>query len=216
MLRLRSVFNLPVAYRLFQKAVAGRHHETYVREYVKPLPGQRVLDIGCGPGDVLDYFPPVQYVGFDNNPKYIRAAQARFGTRGTFRCESVSDCRLESAVGEPGSCDIVMAHGVMHHLNDPEVRALLALARRALKPEGRLVTLDGGYVPGQSLVARALLALDRGKFVRRAEAYRALASEVFGEVCMDVRHDMIRVPYTHVILVCSGFAGPDQVLPRAA
>jgi SAM-dependent methyltransferase len=41
-----------------------------------------------------------------------------------------------------GCYDIVMAFGVLHHLDDAEGRELFRGARRALKPGGRFVTLD--------------------------------------------------------------------------
>jgi len=31
----------------------------------------RVLDIGCGPGNILKLMPDTEYVGFDLNPHYI-------------------------------------------------------------------------------------------------------------------------------------------------
>ena len=53
---------------------------------------------------------------------------------------------------------IVLAIGVVHHLDDAEAVKLFQLAHAALKSGGRLVTMDGCYVPKQSRVARHLLA----------------------------------------------------------
>jgi SAM-dependent methyltransferase len=212
MLDLRSILALPAIYRLFGRLIAGNTRAIYVRDYIRPKPGDRVFDIGCGPGDILSYLPEVHYVGIDIEPKYIDAARARFGARGEFHCEDVSD----AVVREAGSFDIVLANGVLHHLNDTEARKLLSLARLALKPSGRLITFDGCFVPGQSRLARWLLRMDRGHFVRSPEAYIALAAEVFGEVHSHIRHDLLRVPYTINLLVCSGVAGARQPVPSAA
>ena len=201
-MNLRSILAFPSVYRLFGRLVAGNVRTVYTREFVKAEPGQRVLDLGCGPGDVLDHLPDVDYVGIDINPRYVRAAQTRFGQRGTFRHEDVAD----TVVRDAGSFDIVMANGLLHHLTDDEVRQLLTLAQRALKPGGRLVTFDGCFVPGQSRLARLLLRMDRGRFVRTQEAYAALTSAVFGEVECHLRDDLIRIPYTHLIMVCRGTA----------
>jgi len=69
-----------------------------------------------------------------------------------------------------------------------------------LAPHGRLVTFDGCYVKGQSTMARGLLAADRGGYVRDAAAYRELAVPHFSAVRAELRHDLLRIPYTHVIM----------------
>jgi SAM-dependent methyltransferase len=115
-------------------------------------------------------------------------------------CERVSGgARL---VDGRGGFDIVLATGVLHHLDDEEARELFRTAREALRPGGRLVTLDGCYVDGQSRMARYLLSRDRGKFVRAPEAYVRLARSQFEDVQASVRDDLLRIPYTHVALVC--------------
>ena len=77
---------------------------------------------------------------------------------------------------EQGTFSLVMATGVLHHLDDERAARLYELARRALRPNGRLITYDGCFVPEQSKTARWLLSHDRGKFVRTREAYLRLAS----------------------------------------
>lgn len=212
MLDLRSLLGVPAAYRLFIRLIGANYRDRYLQEYVQPRAGQRVFDIGCGPGDVLADFPDVEYVGIDINRKYIAAAQRRFGSRGVFRCEGLAD----AVVREPGSYDIVMANGVLHHLGDDEARHLLKLAGQALKPTGRLVTHDPCYVPNQSLAVRALLAMDRGRFVRTPNAYTALAAEAFAGVRSQVCHDWLRVPYTAHIMVCTGSRQGELLLRPAA
>ncbi len=72
------------------------------------------------------------------------------------------------------------------------------------------MSLDGAFVEAQSRMARILLKNDRGKFVRYPEAYAALASQAFPQVRVSVRHDLIRIPYTHVMLECSDGSAPER------
>jgi SAM-dependent methyltransferase len=78
------LLTLPSVSRLFRTIVLGDGFRVYLSEYVRPVPGEKVLDIGCGPGEILEYLPAVDYVGFDINPKYVEAVQKRFGGRGRF------------------------------------------------------------------------------------------------------------------------------------
>ena len=76
---LKSILAIPVAYRLFQGAVIGDFRRRDAREFARPRPGDKVLDIGCGPGDILEVLSDVEYVGLDLSPEYIESAkEARF------------------------------------------------------------------------------------------------------------------------------------------
>jgi cyclopropane fatty-acyl-phospholipid synthase-like methyltransferase len=156
-----------------------------------------LLDIGCGPADILDALPPgIDYTGFDPNERYVKDAQRRFGQRGKFHCRQITTGRKE----ELSDFDLVLACGVLHHLDDSEVMDLFSLAKAVLNSGGRLITIDGCLVRGQSRIARLLLDQDRGQFVRTEAAYLALASKVFGSVTSHIRHDLMRIPYTHLII----------------
>lgn len=195
---VRSVLSLPRAYRLFWKAIGGPAYiKRYVEEYVRPQPGCRILDIGCGPGTVAPYFPDTEYVGFDSSPQYIEAARRQF-PRLTFVCARVSEYQPP----QRSYFDVALALGVVHHLDDAEARQLFQMAHDALRPGGKLVTLDGVFAPRQSAVARYLVCRDRGKFVRSEEGYVQIASRVFPAVQATVRHDLLRIPYTHLIMEC--------------
>jgi SAM-dependent methyltransferase len=197
--RLYSLLNLPSVYRLFRTIVRGDGCRIYISEYVRPTPGDKVLDIGCGPGEILEDLQAVDYLGFDINPKYVEAARKRFGSRGRFFCGDVGLTAIEE---EAASFDLVLATGVLHHLDDNQAISLFNLARSALKPGGRLVTYDGCFVTGQPKLARFVVSRDRGQYVRESAEYAKLAAQVFPQVRSFVRHDLLRIPYTHVILQC--------------
>ncbi len=198
--RIRSVLAVPALYAGFARLVGSTRSATiFTRDYARPTPGGRVLDIGCGPAEILDYLGDVQYTGFDLSPDYIAAASKKYGNRGHFFCQRVTRDVLPH---EP-SFDLVLAIGVLHHLTDDEARSLFELAHAVLVPGGRLVTLDGCYEEGQSKIARYLLSRDRGQYVRTAEGYRKLAEAVFTKAKQTVRHDLLRIPFTHLAMECT-------------
>jgi len=196
---VRPILDQSYFYELYHRLIGANYRSrVLVSEYIRPNPSDYILDIGCGPGNMLPFLPPCHYLGVDVNPSYIKTAQQRYGNRGQFVCERVS----HHNVSELGAFDIVLALGLTHHLDDDEARNLFRLGHSALKPGGRLITNDGCYTKNQSRVERYLLARDRGRFVRTERAYLELAHSWFQEVIPHLRTDVLRIPYTHLIMEC--------------
>ncbi len=191
------IFQSATVYERFQRLLgSGAARRRFVRDFLHPVPGTRILDIGCGTGAILGYLPEgVDYVGYDLNPRYIEEARRKYPGRGRFFC-----ARVEEAPEEPGGFDLVLAIAILHHLDDPEADRLIASAYRHLRPGGALVTLDPVRHPGQSPVARLLVALDRGRRVRTPEGYRDLASPYFPSVETVLLTDLLPIPYSHFLM----------------
>lgn len=198
---VRSMLSSATVYNLTQRAFgAERTRRILVRDYIRPASGNVVFDIGCGTAELLPHLPSdIQYVGFDMSQNYIDAATARFGARAKFECMDVANYRDETL---SGGADIVLAVGILHHLDDDEAHALMRTAWSKLRPGGRFISLDGALVPEQSSIARAIILRDRGQNIRSPQEYEALANGVFQQVRNTTRHDMLYVPYTHCILEC--------------
>lgn len=196
---LRDLLARAHAYSLFARLTgAERGRRLFIERHIRPRVGDCVLDIGCGPAGILEALPAVEYHGFDLSADYIEFARKRFGDRGHFHVEAVNAELVKKYAG----FDIVLAVGVVHHLSDAEALDLFRVAQAALKPGGRLVTLDGCSLKGQSLVARHLLTRDRGEHVRNEAGYVTLARQVFSQVTPTVTTDLLRIPYTHLIMEC--------------
>ena len=196
---LRAVLSVPAVYDLFENVVgAARCRSTFVHDFVRPVAGERVLDVGCGTAAILACLPDVDYCGYDISEAYIDKARMRFAGRGRFFAALLSDHSLD---GEQ-PFDLVLAIGLLHHLDDTEATRLLGLCRAALARQGRLVTLDPCYDRSQSPVARWIIAHDRGQNVRDADGYGRLAAGLFARIAVHRRGDLLRIPYTHAIMVC--------------
>ena len=137
-----------------------RDEETYnekleiTRRYFED--DSRVFEFGCGTGSTaIKHAPYVKnIVATDISPKMIEIAKGKAAAENVenieFRCETPEECREADA-----SFDVVMAHNVLHLLEDPA--AAIHVAYRLLKPGGTFVTstvcLADSFSPWRILLA---------------------------------------------------------------
>ena len=196
---IRAILGIPSLYRAQQFLWGSPRLHAVTSHYLALAPGQSLLDVGCGPADIIASLPEIDYVGVDLSPAYIAAARARFGARGRFLAGDVYT--LPQLVDR--QFDAVLAQGLLHHLDDGEAVTLLRFAATKLAPGGRIVTGDPCYRPGQGAVERFLMDHDRGHNVRTPEAYRALARSAFADIRCEVRTDALRIPYSFCYVIAT-------------
>jgi ubiquinone/menaquinone biosynthesis C-methylase UbiE len=109
-------------------------------------PGQRLLDLGCGPGtltcDLAERVAPGEVLGVDASEEVLVDARAVASERGVATVTFVPGDAYDLDLPD-GSFDVVHAHQVLQHLTDPV--AALREARRVLKPGGLLAVRDSDY-----------------------------------------------------------------------
>ena len=195
---IRSVLSSPWVYDVFQDIMGAKKvRMDLVHQHILAKEGFRILDIGCGTARILDYLPEVEYYGFDPSQRYIDEAVQRYGSRGKFHCSMLEQAK----VSDLGPFDVVIATGLLHHLDDKQAIQLLNLAQSALKPGGRLVTNDPCNDTVQNPISRFLVNRDRGQNVRTPSDYSTLAKSVFPSTSAHVKHWAL-IPYTRCTMVC--------------
>lgn len=178
--------------------ISPNFHKVLLNEYIQPFPNCTVLDVGCGPATILEHLPDVKYFGLDHNPKYIATASKKYGTKGTFICADVGQLSEYGLM----TFDRIFILGVMHHLNDESLAKLVSGLKKRLNIGGMLITFDPAFEEKQNPIAKFLAKSDRGKHVRTKEKYLEFLSFEFNVVKADLRHGLLRVPYTH-LFTCS-------------
>jgi arsenite methyltransferase len=113
-----------------------------VRAALGARPGERILDVGCGPGfccaELLDEVgPDGKVVGLDSSPQMLALAARRCEGHGNveFHEADATSLRVEDAGFDAAVCVQVLEYV-------PDVWAGLAELHRALRPGGRVVVWD--------------------------------------------------------------------------
>jgi SAM-dependent methyltransferase len=111
-----------------------------VLEWLAPQLGERILDLGCGDGQLTAKIAAAgaEVVGVDASPAMVEAARSRAARVGF-------DARVCNAEALPfiSEFDAVFSNAVLHWVRDQD--AMLAGVKQALRPGGRFVVEMGGH-----------------------------------------------------------------------
>ena len=78
--KIYNLINSPLFYIFFQKIMSGTSfRKKIITKNIKNIK-VKVLDIGCGPAEVLNYIPNSVYYGYDIDPRSINYAKKKYKT----------------------------------------------------------------------------------------------------------------------------------------
>ena len=195
---LYRLVTIPKVYELVQNTLGSKRarlrHLEFLHEHFDL---DRVLDIGCGPGRITAKIQANHYAGIDINPDHISTARSRHvGAKYSFYCTDASDLPEEFE----GQFTCVISGGFLHHLNDEQVIRLLESMRKLTAPGASIAIREPVYVDRQHIIARVLMGLDSGKYIRTKDQYLALLHEAGMRVpWVELMSGDLRVPYNHFV-----------------
>jgi SAM-dependent methyltransferase len=131
----------------------------------------RILDLGCGTGELASVFlkKGYSYVGIDIEAERIEYAAKTF-KQGKFHVMDATHITYPN-----GHFDQILVTGVLHHLSDEDVRSIVREMRRVLRPDGRALVMEDIALRGSLNLLGALVHLaDEGSHIRRPNQYTPL------------------------------------------
>jgi cyclopropane fatty-acyl-phospholipid synthase-like methyltransferase len=196
-MRLSDVFDNPKLYELFQFGVARSGTSRRIRdEVLRPSGIQNVLDFGCGIGYHSLEFPEAQYVGIEPLEGCVQKAEIMYPAQN--RKFLVGDHRTLKTLTD-SSFDLIIAIGVLHHIDDETFSEFMFQGQRLLRPGGRMTTFDPVYHNAQSKISRWVVGRDRGRWVRTQPEYQTVIEKYFtNKVEAKIYSKLLRIPYDHI------------------
>jgi SAM-dependent methyltransferase len=167
-----------------------------VRRAAELRPGDRIVDVGCGTGEMAPIVPDgCQYLGVDLSPENISRATSWYGKpHRRFRVLDVTRERLPD-----GPYDVALMISVLHHMDDALAESILT--QLAPQIRRRVVLVDLLALEGNPF-QRFLVSMDQGRFPRSLWQQKALLEK---HVRID-RADVFATrsgSATHSLFVCS-------------
>ena len=131
-----------------------------VLEWLAPQSGERILDLGCGDGQLTAKIAATgaEVVGVDASAAMIASARAKGIDARPGNAESLSF---------HGEFDSVFSNAALHWVRDQD--AMLAGVRRALKPGGRFVAEMGGHGNVAAILVALTAVLEKHGFAGRED-----------------------------------------------
>lgn len=104
----------PKFYDLIQIAATGG----YLKKVASSLPkmkNPRIIDLGCGTGNLVEYINPKRYFGGDINPNFVELARRKYPDR-DFQVFDLLKSKFPK-----DKFDYAVIMNVLHHLTDKQV-----------------------------------------------------------------------------------------------
>jgi SAM-dependent methyltransferase len=186
-------------YLLIQKIMsATKVREEFICKFVKNKKNLSVLDIGCGPANILKKFSSINYYGYDIDINHINFAKKKFSSKNFHFFNRMFG---EKEVFNLPKFDFVLLLGVIHHLDNNKVKKNLITIKKVLKKNGKLLILDNVLTQNQNSIAKYLIKKDKGKNIRNLDKYKLFLQKDYLIKNIRISHQKF-VPYTWLTICC--------------
>ena len=193
-----NFINNPLIYMLVQKIMSGTSfRKKIIKQNIKNNKF-KVLDVGCGPAEILEYMPNIIYHGYDIDSRSINYAKKKYKSSNYhFYCKKLTSKEVKKLP----KFDYIILFGILHHLKNIEAIEILKLCKNAMKKKGMLLTEDPILTKNQNFIAKFLVSNDRGLNVRNKKKYLDLVNKFFKRTKTEITNQFF-IPYTWFTMIC--------------
>jgi len=197
--KIYNFINSPLVYRIIQYIMSGTSfRNSIIKKNIKKS-NLKILDIGCGPAQILEQIPRCDYYGYDIDQRSIQYAKKKYRKKNYhFYCKKFNKTEIKKLP----KFDFVIFFGILHHLSNKEADKMLTLCKRTMKKNSKLLTEDPILLEKQNIIAKFLIEKDRGINVRQKKEYINLLKKHFKKIKNKVTHQFF-IPYTWFTTICS-------------
>ena len=131
----------------------------------------KILDIGCGSGEISRFFNNLDYIGIDVNPDYIEFARRIY--KKNFELMNAQKLRFKKRY-----FDYVVIIGVLHHMDDKNCNLILNEITRVIKDNGKIIIIEDVNTQSRiDLFGNLIRKLDVGEHIRTKKEWVELLSK---------------------------------------
>tara|TARA_B100001093_G_scaffold408770_1_gene397684 strand:+ start:1741 stop:2355 length:615 start_codon:yes stop_codon:yes gene_type:complete len=197
--QIYNFINNPLIYKIVQSVMSGTSFRNSIIKKNITKKNLKILDIGCGPAQILEHIPQCDYYGYDIDQRSIQYAKRKYYQKNYhFYCKKFNKTELKKLP----KFDFIIFFGILHHLSNKEVHEILKLCKKLMKKNSKILTEDPILLEKQNVIAKFLIKKDRGLNVRKKREYIELLKKHFKKIKNKVTHQYF-IPYTWFTTVCS-------------
>ena len=126
--------------------------KSYIDEFITKLSGKKILDVGCGAGQITDYLTQkgLETTGIDFSKELLKIAEQNF-PNSKFILADICEYEQKEKV------DGIITKDVLFHLSDEDLFAVLKKFKRLLKQSGNLcIIMDMPKEAGEQIFVEEL------------------------------------------------------------
>ena len=178
-------------YRLIQKIILKRSFNTDLIKLINSQKPKYILDIGCADSTLLENLEETyNYNGYDLDNSFVNKSKNKYSHKKNFHFYNKSVDEIDFQKFNPENTLIVLI-GLFHHINDNQIHNFINKTKNF-----KVIGIDAVKLSHQKNITKLLMALDRGKFIRKIDNYKKILID-FDTVVAENKY--LRFPYDHLV-----------------